>query len=50
MVSTCGGGMGVRSILCGRREGGGVVSTRWNGPREEMSQCGSAASKEIGVP
>ena len=26
------------------------VSTEWNGPREAVSRCGSAASKEMGVP
>ena len=26
------------------------ASTEWNGPREAVSRCGSAASKKIGVP
>ena len=26
------------------------VSTRWNGPRKAVSQCGSVVSKEMGVP
>ena len=30
--------------------GGGGASTGWNGPRGEVSQCGSAASKEKEYP
>ena len=26
------------------------TSTGWNGPREAVSRCGSAAYKEMGVP
>ena len=36
---------GAGGVMC---KGGG--SSGWNGLREEVSQCGSAASKEMGVP
>ena len=44
MVCNCGGGSGARV-----NGGAGVVYCVEGGPRE-ASQCGSAASKEIGVP
>ena len=49
-VASTGGAGGVYYMQGGGGGGGGGASTGWNGPREEVSQCGSAVSKEIRVP
>ena len=45
MGVACSGGAG--ELYCVER---GIYWMEWTGPREAVSRCGSAASKEMGVP